>query len=885
MFSRFVAEKFPSQCNLPTGLGKTSIIPIWLLALLSRPAVVPRRLVYVVNRRTVVDQATAEAVQIRNRLTSEMRQALQELCAEVTDEPLAISTLRGQFADKAEWRADPARPAIVIGTVDMIGSRLLFGGYGLGFKSKPTHAGLLGHDTLLVHDEAHLEPAFQELLEAVVAEQSRQGDSRAMRVMALTATSRGTRRLANDTPPEPPFQLTEAELNGEVPVVSDRLFAKKGLRFHSVADERSVRDEVVQRALGEANCHRNSGQAILVFVRKVDDVKHVVDALLKKKVPTENIGQLTGTLRGYERDGLVSTPAFQRFLSHSKRDKSITSIEGTVYLVCTSAGEVGVDLSADHLICDLMPFESMAQRFGRVNRFGNGDALIDVVHPKALEEKDQLAPARQLTLALLAQLPTREADGLHDASPLALGKLDQDEREAAFSPLPEILATTDILLDAWALTSIRDGLPGRPPLADWLHGVAGWEPPETHVAWREEVEVLQPLIAVGQMSSRDLEDLLADYPLKPHELLRDNSRRVMDELLNLSSRLSKPDSSKGPDVWVIDPTGNARCLLLSQLVAKDSQKAFVDSIDHCTILLPPSVGAINVNGMLDANAGFDRDRSNAAPYDISDLWQVPRRSSGETESLEAKELRHRVRVWDDEQPPRGMRLVRTIDTNPDPDSGSADDENGAAQRRFWKWYVRPRSADDEGSRSASVEQLLSDHLDSAEAAAHRLVQKLALTEPEATAVVLAAKWHDLGKARAVWQQSIRNFAYPDKSLAKSGNDLPLLNLNHYRHEFGSLLDAQSGDLSSEFEQLTPEVRELVLHLIAAHHGRARPHFPEDEAFDPKYSVSTWRELANDTPQRFGRLQRRYGRWGLAWLESLVRAADVVASQPSAERLS
>ena len=51
--------------------------------------------------------------------------------------PLAISTLRGEFADNGAWRRDPSRPAIIVGTVDMIGSRLLFSGYGCGFRSRP----------------------------------------------------------------------------------------------------------------------------------------------------------------------------------------------------------------------------------------------------------------------------------------------------------------------------------------------------------------------------------------------------------------------------------------------------------------------------------------------------------------------------------------------------------------------------------------------------------------------------------------------------------------------------------------------------------------------------------------------------------------------------
>lgn len=61
LFDRFVSDDehhIPSSCDLPTGLGKTSIVAIWLIALTERPERIPRRLVYVVNRRTVVDQTT-----------------------------------------------------------------------------------------------------------------------------------------------------------------------------------------------------------------------------------------------------------------------------------------------------------------------------------------------------------------------------------------------------------------------------------------------------------------------------------------------------------------------------------------------------------------------------------------------------------------------------------------------------------------------------------------------------------------------------------------------------------------------------------------------------------------------------------------------------------
>src|SRR5262249_20121499 len=157
--------------------------------------------------------------------------------------------------------------------------------------------------------------------------------------------------------------------------------------------------------------------------------------------------RLTGTLRGRERDSLATENGiFARFLPPG--DRRCEATEGvTVYLLCTSAGEVGVNISADHLVCDLTPFESMAQRFGRVNRFGDrDDTRIDVVHTKAFDEKDPDELRRQRTLALLRLLGG-------DASPGALGKLPPQERSDAFTPPPITPLTSDILFDSWALTS------------------------------------------------------------------------------------------------------------------------------------------------------------------------------------------------------------------------------------------------------------------------------------------------------------------------------------------------------------------------------------------------------------------------------------------------
>ncbi|MGH8012019.1 MAG: type I-G CRISPR-associated helicase/endonuclease Cas3g, partial [Candidatus Binataceae bacterium] len=871
LFAEFVEKRFRKACDVPTGLGKTSIIAVWMLALAhhvdfgSDLRDFPRRLIYVVNRRTVVDQATQEVKGLREALAissdlRELRETLSSVAATSSDIPLAISTLRGEFADNGEWRNDPSRPAVIVGTVDMIGSRLLFGGYGCGFKSRPLNAGFLGQDALLVHDEAHLEPAFQELLTAIESEQKRSADFQPLRVMALTATSR------SDLDVEPPIFSDTDRKHSEV---SKRFNASKWIAIHSVEDERTIPERIAELALE----HKGSGQAILVFARRLDHVGKIADRLNKAKLAVQT---LTGTMRGFERDALTKTEIFARFVAAqpgsppavARADPVSARQQGTVYLVCTSAGEVGINISADHLVCDLTPFDSMAQRLGRVNRFGDGDARTDVVYTinkkiqdrtdrdvsneedgtaskKKVETPSHFDEACQRTLSLLQRLPQRE-DGRHNASPAALNDLPIEDRQQAFAPPPVVLTATDILFDAWALTSIRSTLPGRPAVADWLHGIAEWEPPEAHVAWREEVEIV-----TGPLLDRyKPEDLLEDYPLKPHELLRDRSERVFEELRKLES-----EHAESP-IWIIGGDDSVSVKTLADLV-----KAGDDGLNDRIIVLPPTMGGLRFDksgrstGMLDGGSAFDANRR--ATYDIADQWVDERNNP------------RRVRVWDSEDPlAAGMRLVRTVDSWPDPDETEDDEQN--VSRRYWRWYVRPRSADDDGSRSAREPQELRPHLKSAEDFAQALVDKLRLPNSEATAVKLAARWHDLGKHRRVWQRSIGNRHYPEVVLAKSGGRMRPLDLSNFRHEFGSLIDVST---LPEFLELHEHEQDLVLHLIAAHHGRARPHFPVGEAFDPERGQQIAAEVAREVPRRFARLQRKYGRWGLAYLESLLRAAD------------
>ncbi len=866
MYQRFLEGPLPDSCNIPTGLGKTAVVAIWLIALANAPDRVPRRLVYVVNRRTVVDQTTTEAELMR-----------RNAAAAGVPTP-AISTLRGQFADNREWSADPSKPAIIAGTVDMIGSRLLFSGYGCGFKSRPLHAGFLGQDVLLVHDEAHLEPAFQELIVKIENEQKRcPSECGKFQVMELSATSRGEGKV---------FTLTDEEKNPKtanetapVPLrtVWKRITAKKGLRFHSTGPHQPSQRNRQHRTSAQADWKGDSG--LCAHCRRSENSTCHPDGQKRGAgVLTDQVQVLTGTLRGLERDRLAKEdPIFQRLLLKVPPDGR------TVYLICTSAGEVGIDISADHMVCDLTPYDSMAQRLGRVNRRGDGEAEIDIVSeidrdPK--KQDDGLEKARWLTKAVLERLPKCDwIDDRYEASPNELSRLidrvTEQERKGAFSPTPEILPVSDILFDAWALTTIKGKLPGRPPVEPYLHGISDYDPPQTTVAWREEVGLLSAEIL--EQNNLEIEDLLEAYPLKPHEELSGptyGKNKVFEQLEQIAARDAKREPEKSLSAWVIDPDGSAKHYALEKLVEKDKQNKPIVSLGACKVILPPRAGGLS-GGLLKGDEPYTKGML----YDVSGEWYA---------DTERRTLR-RTRVRSEEAKAadvEGMRLCCNIDLNPDseevpavsatPTDELAENEEETANGRYWQWYVRPKSADDDGSKTAREPITWQHHTDDVTANTDRIA--VALFGKDSVfhrAFVLAAKFHDLGKRRVVWQRSIGN-PNPTDWYAKSGKGWKTREITDYRHEFGSLLDLEE---KPDFLKLDDnDVKDLVRHLIAVHHGYGRPHFPEHQAFDPEPPKGiNPDQIAQELPRRFARLQRKYGRWGLAYLESVLRAADWAAS--------
>jgi CRISPR-associated endonuclease/helicase Cas3 len=191
-----------------------------------------------------------------------------------------------------------------------------------------------------------------------------------------------------------------------------------------------------------------------------------------------------------------------------------------------------------------------------------------------------------------------------------------------------------------------------------------------------------------------------------------------------------------------------------------------------------------------------------------------------------------------------------------------------------KWLVVEKWRNDastEDDRSEGHPQLLEKHQDRAEQRARELAKRLGLSPEHEEVLAVAARLHDEGKRSARWQRAFH--APRDGVYAKTEGPINQGLLDGYRHELGSVLRVEN---DPRLSGLSEDRRDLVLHLIGAHHGFARPVIATDNCDDAPPSVLD--EKAGEIALRFARLQKQWGPWGLAWWEALLRATDQLASR-------
>lgn len=387
--------------RIPTGFGKTAgvVIPWLYHRVVRRDDAWPRRLVFCLPMRVLVEQ-TEQAIG-------------GWLGAAGVAGDVGLHVLMGG-ARAERWVLEPDRPAILVGTQDMLLSRALNRGYGAARGLWPMEHGLLHHDALWILDEVQLMDVG--LATSVQLAAFRDGDRAAGRPrlrpvhtwwMSATLEPHWLATVDRAAPSEPPLAIPLAARVGGLFAVRKPL-----ARAPEIQRPESIADAALARHV--------RGSLTLVIVNRVSTANAVFDALVAA----------TAEGKGKKKERRAGAPELRlvhsRFRGHERaqwareflfRGAPIPA-EGRI-LVATQVVEAGVDLSARTLLTELAPWPSLVQRFGRLARYQGETGTALVVGPMPADEKGAAPYALGELVAAdeaLARLCAHEPD----ASPRSL---------------------------------------------------------------------------------------------------------------------------------------------------------------------------------------------------------------------------------------------------------------------------------------------------------------------------------------------------------------------------------------------------------------------------------------------------------------------------------
>jgi len=930
LMERVAREGWPSVLDLPTGSGKTAAIDVAVFRLAleqsEQPRRAPLRILYVVDRRTIVDQAYKRAQKIAKALDDATTGdgvvgAVKARLARFAPggRPLATALLRGAIAKSDAWARSPDQPLIAVSTVDQVGSRLLFRGYGVSDSMKPVHAGLLGNDVLYLLDEVHLSHPFRETLGAIRDRYhgwaERELDHR-FEVVEMSATPGET---SLDT-----FGL--AADDREDPILSRRLSASKPttLALTQASGFLGELETQVRRFLAP-------GLTVAVVVNRVAAARRLQAVFAKQFGRQADVVLITGRMRPLDRERAEAS-----LLPRIEAGRTRTGEGRALIVVATQCIEAGADFDFDALVTECASLDALRQRFGRLDRLGDlGGAGRGVVIARtdALAGDPVYGDALGKTWEWLGSIAD-EGGGV-DFGLDALPVPDDASDRGLLAPKPHAPVLLPAHLDAWVQTfpvPVPD-----PEIALWLHG-PNRSAADVLVVWRADLtaEALERASEEGEGQDGASEAAVGAVAVVPPA-----SGEALPVPLAAARRwlrgLSEPDvfDVEGAPDEVQDESAKKSTRDLRVLLWRGEDSRVVGPCDiypGATIVVPATYGGIEagtwspgaeqaVDDLGELAVMRQRGRvslrlhpsvvtslfgsaalapptptSEESEEDVDDLWDVrgwlERFDAGEGASEDVRELLGYLRSEGRKE--RQLRVERL----PRLDEAGASYFVVTARRRRSVEADEVTTEDDSASFTGR-EITLRAHMAGVGELAAEFAARSGLPPDIAHDVRLAGRWHDAGKADPRFQRLLHGGSgfkalVAKEPLAKSRLPLKTPKARREaqqrsgypwgtRHEVMSIALMASG---AEVLRTLANDWDLVQHLVASHHGRCRPLAPvaPDEApvmvrvavdgVDVSAeSAHGLARLDSGIGERFWRMVRRYGWWGLAWLEASLRLGD------------
>jgi CRISPR-associated endonuclease/helicase Cas3 len=923
-------DGWPELLDLPTGSGKTSALDIAIYSLAVNPTGNPRRVVLVVDRRIVVDQGADQARTLLSKLMAAksgplcaVANALRRLWgAAETAPPFAVAVLRGGMPMDNDWAARPDQPVLGVSTVDQVGSRLLFRGYGISPRSSPIHAGLMGRDTLLLLDEVHLAEPFAETLDQIRQYQTNTpGMPSPVRTVRMSATQRSGARAG--------FGLDEAD--HAHPVMSQRLRARKFAALDGVKvtgrDERNKCRLVAERVTDNAlqMMGTDGGPRVLGVVVNRVYTAHCVADILSANSKAPPFVLVTGRMRPIDRDRHVH----ERLIPGAGAGRDRHS-DGSLIVIATQCIEAGADLDFDAIVTECASLDSLRQRFGRVDRRGElGESRSVIVCRSDVETEED--PVYGVALRhTWAWLTSRASQGGIDFGISAMKPVlgDPDEVELLLPPRrrgPVLLPTH---IEMFAQTSPPPRVDQDPAL--WLHGPEN-ETSDVQVVWRTNIDVSEgalpqtverlaacrpsTLEAVAVPIAAARRWLLAGgdespvFPDSPMRVLHEPREAVNQGIVAIrwrgvdSEGISAADLRPG-DVVVVDcargglshdsfdPRSTERVRDLSARAALIGRGEAVLWLS-CEMMVSQGLPAIETENMPvpGEDEPFRAFRGRVDEW-LSTLTEVIPADTG-----------WRAEEWAVFRaaltgPRRALSVVgglHMVRARVEP----------AARAAFRPELHEGLATETEIAQPNAGHVTLGDHSRHVTDLVRSFAGNLGLSRGLASDLVAAARLHDVGKADPRFQRLLVGGSEVDavmleEPLAKSALTFTPRKWHEARRASGfpdgGRHELVSVALAKEVIPSLPDVSDpdLVLHLIASHHGWCRPFAPPVEE-GPVAKIELKHDglaiagttahgqarLSSGVADRYWALCHRYGVWGLALLEAILRLADHRASEMEA----
>jgi CRISPR-associated endonuclease/helicase Cas3 len=946
------ALHWPRGIDLPTASGKTACLDIAVFTLAlnvddSGRAQLPRRVFFVVDRRIVVDAAHQRALLLAEKLSRSDDRVVRMVAERLRrlsggGDPLCVSRQRGGILRDDAWTLDPTQAAVVTGTVDQIGSRLLFRGYGPGRLSQSIHAALIANDSLVLLDEAHCARPF---LQTACHVERYAGAGwcdypvgRPLQFVVLSATLPREVAATDRFPPEKTAALDHPALRKRVEVnkVARLIVAsksparpRKGERGIGGPVGAAANDPLVQHAADLTVKFACDGglRRIAVMVNRVATAAAIYEQLLaetrRDDVPLDaDCVLLTGRMRPKDRDEVV-----RRWEPDLKAgaDAQLTS---PVVLVTTQCLEVGADFDFDALITECASLDALRQRFGRLNRLGafkHTEAAILHRRPssKRLDPDPIYGTAMDATWAWMHDHADRGRFdfGIGALQPILPG--DPTDLEL-LAPAPDAPTLMPAHLDLLCQTAPRPN--PDPDVSLYLHG-AGRGVAEARLVFRADL--------ADEGTETDWLDTIALVPPVAAEMLAvplDKARRwlagedlrgKLDNTGDVEGQVADDDASPTQPARFILWRGRARSAYSTDprdvcpddVVVVPADPAGAARLGHYFTPPDPSAPLDVAECVYPTARGFSILRLTQPVVDhwpsllpLTDLLRWA--ESEDRDNSELSLLLEAIQGAGDEAPQPAPDWLRNAAHSCQQPRAVQNHPLGGViliGRRLDDGTTRVHDefADDDDTAS-EADQPVSLVRHTADVAGHARDFATRLVPTLTDQIVIAARLHDAGKADERFQAYLRNDPFGsgvDSTLLAKSEHVPhapgarrrlreQIGLpDGFRHEMLSV------QLSERCDALPAEQHlcDLILHLIASHHGHARPFAPVcDDADPPSVEVEleglSLRIPADDrpshpphrldsgVPDRFWRLTRTYGWWGLAYLEALVRLADWRASK-------